>query len=65
MPLTEAIYNASTDSVILVPQAKQKLPKIEQLQLQVNVSILTDPLGRPINNGKNFTAIVTNTGLII
>ena len=63
MPLTEAIYNASADSVILVPRGKHTLPKLEQLQ--VNVSVLTDPMGRPINNGKNFSATVTNTGLVI
>jgi hypothetical protein len=31
----------------------------------VNVSIVTDPMGRPINNGKNFTATVSNTGFIV
>ena len=56
VPLTQAIYNSSGDSVILVPKGKQKLSKFEQLQ--VNVSLLTDPLGRPINNGKNFSATV-------
>ena len=39
------------------------MPKLEQLH--VNVSIVTDPMGRPINNGQNFTATVTNTGLIL
>jgi hypothetical protein len=29
------------------------------------VSILTDPMKRPINNGKNFKATVTNTGLVV
>jgi hypothetical protein len=29
------------------------------------VSILTDPMGRPINNGENFTATVTSAGLTI
>jgi hypothetical protein len=29
------------------------------------VPILTDPTGRLINNGKNFTATVTNTGFIV
>ncbi len=56
VPLTQAIYNSSGDSVILVPKGKQKLSRFEQLQ--VNVSLLTDPLGRPINNGKNFSATV-------
>ena len=63
VPLTQAIYNSSADSVILLPRGKHKLPKLEQLQ--VNVSVLTDPMGRPINNGKNFNATVTNTGLVI
>ena len=56
VPLTQAIYNSAGDSLILVPKGKQKLPKFEQLQ--VNGSLLTDPLGRPINNGKNFSATV-------
>ena len=63
VPLTQAIYNPSADTVILVPRGKHALPKLEQLQ--VNVSVLTDPMGRPINNGKNFNATVTNTGLVI
>jgi streptogramin lyase len=63
VPLTQAIYNSAQNSVILLPKGKPKLPKYEQLK--VNVSLLTDPLSRPINNGKNFTATVTNTGLVI
>ena len=63
VPLTQAIYFPAPDFVALVPKGERKLPKLEQLQ--VNVSILTDPMGRPINNGKNFNATVTNTGLII
>ncbi len=63
VPLTQAIYNPSSDSVILLPRGKHRLPKFEQLL--VNVSLLTDPLGRPINNGKDFTATVANTGLVI
>ena len=49
--------------MVLLPRGKHTLPKLEQLQ--VNVSVLTDPMGRPINNGKNFNATVTNTGLVI
>jgi hypothetical protein len=63
VPLTQAIYFPSQDFVALVPKGKRKLPKLEQLH--VNVSIVTDPQGRPINNGKNFTATVSNTGLIL
>jgi hypothetical protein len=63
LPLTEAVYNTSADSVILVPRGQRTLPKLERLQ--VNVSILTDPMGREINNGKNFTATVTKAGLIV
>jgi hypothetical protein len=63
VPLTQAIYNPSSDSVILLPRGKHRLPKFERLL--VNVSLLTDPLGRPINNGKDFTATVANTGLVI
>ena len=44
VPLTEAVYDASADTVILVPRGKHALPKLEQLQ--VNVSVLTDPVGR-------------------
>ena len=63
VPLAQAIYVPASDAVAIVPRGKPKLPKLEKLQ--VNVSMLTDPMGRPINNGKNFTATVTNTGLII
>jgi phosphodiesterase/alkaline phosphatase D-like protein len=63
VPLTQAIYVPSADSVLLLPQGKHKLPKLEQLH--VNVSLLTDPMGRSINNGKNFTATVTNTGFVL
>ena len=41
VPLTEAIYNASANTVILLPRGNHALPKLEQLQ--VNVSVLTDP----------------------
>jgi len=63
VPLVQSIYNPSADTVILLPRGKHTLPKLEQLQ--VNVSLLTDPQGRPINNGKNFSATVTHSGLII
>jgi len=63
VPLTQAIYNSGADSVILLPRGKHKLPKLEQLQL--NVSVLTDPMGRRINNGKNFTATLTHSGFIL
>jgi hypothetical protein len=63
VPLTQAIYFAASDTVALIPRGKHTLPKLEQLH--VNVSILTDPMGRPINNGKNFTATVSSAGLIV
>jgi hypothetical protein len=63
VPLTQAIYFPAASSVVLLPRGKPKLPKLEQLQ--VNVQVLTDPMGRPINNGKNFDATVTNTGFIV
>ncbi len=63
VPLSQAVYISSTNSVILFPRGKHILPKFEQLQ--VNVSLLTDPEGRPINNGKNFTASVARKGLVV
>jgi hypothetical protein len=63
VPLTQAIYFSASDTVALIPRGKHTLPKLEQLH--VNVSVLTDPMGRPINNGKNFTATVTSAGLIV
>jgi hypothetical protein len=63
VPIAQAVYSSASNSVTLVPRGLKTLPKLEQLQ--VNVSILTDPMGRPINNGRNFTATVTNTGLVI
>src|SRR5262249_56618761 len=63
VPLVQAIYFPASNTVALLPRGKRKLPKLEQLH--VNVSILTDPMGRSINNGKNFTATVSNTGLVI
>jgi hypothetical protein len=63
VPLQQAIYFPASNIVALIPRGLHKLPKLEQLQ--VNVSILTDPMGRPINNGKNFTATVSNTGFIL
>jgi hypothetical protein len=63
VPLTQAIDSSASNTVTLIPRSKRTLPKLEQLQ--VNVSVLTDPMGRPINNGKNFKATVTNTGLIV
>jgi hypothetical protein len=63
VPLTQAIYFSASDTLALLPRGKHTLPKLEQLH--VNVSILTDPMGRPIDNGNNFTATVTNAGLIV
>jgi hypothetical protein len=51
VPLSQAIYFPASVTVALVPRGKHTLPKLEQLH--VNVSNLTDPMGRPINNGKN------------
>src|SRR5262249_40939962 len=57
VPLSQAIYFPANNTVALLPTKRvQKLPRLEQLH--VNVSILTDPMGRPINNGKNITATV-------
>jgi hypothetical protein len=63
IPLLFAIYNPSGNTVILVPRTRNKLPKLEQLQ--INVSLLTDPVGRPINNGQNFAATLTRSGFIL
>jgi hypothetical protein len=63
VPLSQAIYFSASNTVALLPRGKHTLPKLEQLQ--VNVSVLTDPAGRPINNGNNFTATVTNAGLVV
>jgi hypothetical protein len=63
VPLSQAIYFPASDTVALLPRGKHTLPKLEQLH--VNVPILTDPMGRPINNGKNFTATVTSAGLVV
>jgi hypothetical protein len=61
--LSGAMYIAGSEFVVLFPRGLHTLPKLEQLH--VNVSILTDPQGREINNGKNFTATVTNAGLVV
>jgi hypothetical protein len=63
VPLSQAIYFPASDTLALLPRGLHTLPKLEQLH--VNVSILTDPMGREINNGKNFTATVTSAGLIV
>jgi hypothetical protein len=64
VPLTQALYNSSLDTMYLIPKGRRKLPKLEQLHVNV-LSGLTDAIGRPINNGKNFTATVTNAGLVL
>ena len=63
VPLSQAIYFSASDTLALLPRGLHTLPKLEQLH--VNVSIVTDPMGREINNGKNFTATVTNAGLVV
>jgi hypothetical protein len=63
VPLTQAIYFPAQNLVALVPKGRHELPKFEQLH--VNVSIVTDPMGNPINNGTNLTATVTNRGQVI
>jgi hypothetical protein len=63
VPLSQAIYFPASDTLALLPRGLHKLPKLEQLQ--VNVSILTDPMGREINNGQDFEAEVTNHGFVV
>jgi hypothetical protein len=52
VPLSRAIYDPSANSVILVPRGRPRLSRLEQLQ--VNVSLLTDRQGQPINNGEDL-----------
>jgi hypothetical protein len=61
--MAQAIYSPSANSVMLLPRGKPKLTQLEQLH--VNASIVTDPMGRPINNGKNFTATAGGAGVVI
>jgi hypothetical protein len=63
VPLSQAIYFPASDTLALLPRGLHTLPKLEPLH--VNVSIVTDPMGREINNGKNFTATVTSAGLVV
>jgi hypothetical protein len=64
VPLRQAIYFPANNTVALLPTKRVRaLPKLQQLR--VNVTILTDPMGRPINNGKNFTATATKTGPVV
>jgi hypothetical protein len=63
VPLSQALYFDAAHTVVLLPRGKHTLPRLEQLH--VNVSVLTDPMGRPINDGKDFTATVTHTGLVV
>ncbi|WP_406697341.1 Ig-like domain-containing protein [Singulisphaera sp. Ch08] len=57
-----AIYDAPRNRVILIPARATRLPRIERLR--VDVSRLTDPQDRPINNGRNFEAVATPRGLL-
>jgi hypothetical protein len=63
IPLLQAIYASSGDTVILIPKTSAKLPKLEQLQM--NVSILKDAMEVPINNGQSFAATLTRSGFIL
>ncbi|SIO59718.1 Ig-like domain (group 2) [Singulisphaera sp. GP187] len=60
--LTRALYDAPQNRVILIPVRPARLPRIEHLR--VDVSRLTDPQDRPINNGRNFEAVATPRGLL-
>ena len=63
MPLASATYNPSARTVTLLPQGSRKLPKYEQLTIRSG--LLTDSLGRPIDEGHTVVVTVGKSGQVI
>ena len=63
VPFTSAIYNPTAQTVTLLPQVKRKLPKYEQLTIRSG--LLTDSLGRPIDQGHTVVATIGRSGQVI
>jgi hypothetical protein len=52
VPMASAVYDPGAKTVTLYPRSTLKLGT--KMQLQVNAALLTDALGRPIENGHNY-----------
>jgi hypothetical protein len=63
VPLASATYDPSAQTVTLLPQGKRKLPKYEQLTIRSG--LLTDSLGRPIDEGHTVVVTVDRSGQVI
>ncbi|MGP0066705.1 MAG: Calx-beta domain-containing protein [Isosphaeraceae bacterium] len=63
VPFTSAIYDPVAHTVTLLPQGKRKPPKYEQLTIRSG--LLTDSLGRPIDQGRTVVATVGRSGQVI
>jgi hypothetical protein len=63
VPLASATYDPSAETVTLLPQGKRKLPKYEQLTIRSG--LLTDSLGRPIDEGRTVVVTVGRSGQVI
>jgi uncharacterized repeat protein (TIGR01451 family) len=62
-PPGSAVYDPTALTVTLFPKSKRKLPK--SLELEINASMVTDGLGRLIDNGHNYVVMVSRSGSTI
>jgi hypothetical protein len=58
-----AVYSAGNDTVTLIPRGKLNLRKREKLA--VNASLVTDTLGRPIDGGTNYVAVISKSRVTV
>ena len=63
VPLASATYDPSAQTVTLLPRGTRKLPKYDQLTIRSG--LLTDGLGRPIDDGDNVVVTVGRSGQVI
>jgi hypothetical protein len=61
--LARAVVDSAANNVLLIPRRSASLRRFDEVR--VNASLLTDPQGRPINNGTDFEAAITVKGFVV
>jgi hypothetical protein len=63
VPMSSANYTPGATTVTLLPRNTSRLARI--MELQVTSALLTDTLGRPLDNGHNYVVTVSRSGSTI
>ncbi len=61
--LSQAHYDAATQSLTLIPRNSVKLTRL--MQLRITTVMLSDTLGRPVNNGQGIVVTINRSAFTI